>query len=968
MGKYVSKTELRIARPRSKRLRELGGNGNVGISSTVVSVDGTSSVIAPGDGHTHLNKAMLDEISTDDNRYLYLTKLEESDDGTYESVIAKAKAGHADEATHAVAADEATHAAKAHDVDEDSPVYDKFLRKDVADEAAKMITFLEGLFVGRKGHGISVDAAGSVTAIFDELKNIFSLASPAFVSGDLGSGFTLSQDPQTGESYLEVDRMLVRKLAYFVELVIKRLSYVGGEIILTPASMKCTKVEELPTCYRCYFEQDDGQKSIKQEFRAGDQARAQTFNIKEGTSHHASNKYYWRLVEAVGINYIDLSKTDCDAGSGLPEAGDEIVQLGNRTDATRQNAIILSTVGDDAPSIKQYKGINAYALAGKEVTILSPTLNKIIGQFISEATGKSFDEIIQAVQVDLDLIKEQTDKEYTIWFFEYIPTLTNIPASNWTTNELKTLHEQDMFYNRDSGLAYRFVKSGSTWEWAEITDQQTLKALENAAKAQDTADGKRRVFVAQPTTEDAYDVGDMWVNATYGELYDNDSLVCRTAKAAGEDFSIEHWKSASNATTAYIKNLGDSILVVSEKFNADGSLKNTSGLVTGDGNFATLFANAVNADGNIVKQADISVFMTEDAVGNKISNASIKADKIVFEGTSVKIKSQYLDLTGAVTFNSFSNDLQATINAKADANSLGALAKLNTIEKANLGTTLINGGYLKTELIDVDNLYVKHINGGTGDFTGNVVAQSGKIGYFSIDSQGLYFGDPTKWEDNNYKQDLAAVRPGLIKIQSQDGYFVPGDIANIKVAIGNGADPTSKDSDSSCSSAGYFYRQMNPKSEDSYYIPAVKIISDNVANRNVALYTEGAVICHGGLMSAGYFLNADTVNVLDFSFGSTVLIYNTTAKRTIFLPTLDNMKLLMNATGVFCVDICLLGRYDITQNYTIAFQPGQTSLYFRDSNGGKYADAIPMGAGDVLKIILIYDGSNYYAQLSDRNT
>lgn len=443
------------------------------------------------------------------------------------------------------------------------------------DEAAGLITFLKGLSVGRKGHGISVSDSGIVTGIFDELKNIFTLVSPDFVSGDLGAGFILKYDPETGRSYLEVDEMLVRKVAYFVELVIKQLRYVGGEIILTTASMKCTKVEELPACYRCYFEQDDGTKSIKQEFCAGDQARAQTFNIKEGTSHNVSNKYYWRLVTDVGDDYIDLSKTDCDAGSGAPEAGDDIVQLGNRTDAARQNAIILSTVGDDAPSIKQYKGINSYVLAGKEVTIISPSLNKLVGEFISQATGKNYDTLINDVQVEVGLIKEQADKEYTIWFFEYTPTLTNIPASDWNTDELKALHERDMFYNRDSGLAYRFVKSGSTWEWADITDQQTVKALENAAKAQDTADGKRRVFVAQPTKKDVYDVGDMWVNATYGSLYDNDSLVCKTAKAAGEDFSILHWKPASNATTAYIKNLGDSILL-----QVSDSMDEMSGLIT----------------------------------------------------------------------------------------------------------------------------------------------------------------------------------------------------------------------------------------------------------------------------------------------------------------------------------------------------------------------------------------------------
>ena len=543
-----------------------------------------------------------------------------------------------------------------------------FLSKDLPDTAQEIITFLKGLLIGNNGHGITLSASGVVTAILDELKNVFSIVSSGFVSGDLGNGFILKYDPETGRSYFEVDELLVRKIAYFVELVIKQLRHVGGEIILTPASMTCVKVEELEDVYRCYFQADDGTKSVMQEFVAGDQARCQTFNIKLGTSHNVTNRYYWRLVTAVGEDYIDLSKTDCDTGSGIPAAKDEIVQLGNRTDAARQNAIILSTVGDDAPSIKQYKGINGYTLAGKEVTILSATLNKFIGRFVSEVTGRNYDDLMSELQADMELIHSQTDKEYTLWFFEYDPSLDNIPASDWTTAELKEMHEQDMFYNRTTGHAWRFEKNADgSFSWNGITDQLTLKALENAAKAQDTADSKRRVFVAQPTDAQAYEVGDQWVNATYtgeGVTYENDSLVCKTAKAAGAPFSIAHWQPTSATTTARIENLGDEIRVLVEKlsFDAEGNVTNisTSGLVTTEdfaaltgkeivydkdghvdmtktaglvttANFASLFSKQVTADG-LVKSADISTFITEDRAGELISQAVISADQIRLEG------------------------------------------------------------------------------------------------------------------------------------------------------------------------------------------------------------------------------------------------------------------------------------------------------------------------------------------------
>ncbi len=809
---YTAGTVLRTPLPRSKRLRELGMGGALSNSSTVVSVTGgSSSSGSVSDGHTHANKADIDKVITDNDRYVYLRQLEETEDG-YEYIEKKAKVGYADEAGHSAKADDAIHADKAYDIDADSPVYDKFLRKDVADIAAKITTFLEGLCVGGSGHGISVGDSNVVTAVFDELRNVFGIVSSGFVAGDLGTGFSLRYNPETGRSYLEVDELLVRKLAYFVELVIKRLSHVGGEIILTPASLKCVKVEEYDTYYRCYFEQDNGDTSIVQEFRAYDQACAQTFNIKEETSHNVANRYYWRLVVGVGDNYIDLSKADCKTGSGTPEAGDSIVQLGNRMDVNRQNAIILSTVGEDAPSIKQYKGIDGYSLAGKEVTIISPLLNKFIGQFISEATGKSYDSMFIELQADLDLIKEQTDKEYTIWFFEYAPTLDNIPASDWNTNELKTMHEQDLFYNTASGLAYRFVKSADAWEWADITDQQTVKALENAAKAQDTADGKRRVFVEQPIDAQAYDIGDLWTNATYPSAapytYENDTLVCKTAKVAGEEFSIEHWKPVGNATTAYIKNLGDSILaqvsdshdelnglitqnqastdaaireaeikiasvsgaaadamakaleafnnagaaqdsadeandaasknaaaiqvtereitalaakvstdadgnitnidrsglvttaemnsLISEKFSFDasGNITNisTAGLVTKE-DFAGLFASQAKIDG-VVKQADIEVFITKDEADNLISNATIQADQIRFNGNIVANGTFVVDTEGNLTLNNITAN-NGTFNGTITAvdGEIGGFA----ITETSIGSNIAGDNLLLTK-------------------------------------------------------------------------------------------------------------------------------------------------------------------------------------------------------------------------------------------------------------------------------
>lgn len=157
-----------------------------------------------------------------------------------------------------------------------------------------------------------------------------------------------------------------------------------------------------------------------------------------------------------------------------------------------------------------------------------------------------------SLQDDVDALianlQAQIDGQIMTWFDTYVPTLSNAPATSWTTDTDKDKHLGDLFYNKSTGLGYRFSKIGSVYSWEILKDTDVALALANAAAAQDTADGKRRVFVAQPTNADAYDVGDLWVNATYSPTYNNDLLKCKTSKQAGASFSIAHWEKASKYT------------------------------------------------------------------------------------------------------------------------------------------------------------------------------------------------------------------------------------------------------------------------------------------------------------------------------------------------------------------------------------------------------------------------------------
>lgn len=416
--------------------------------------------------------------------------------------------------------------------------------------------------------GANIDEQGAADLLSILVRN--GMESANFSTGALEAGFCLKKD-ENGDSYLEVDRMLVRKVATFIQLLIQQIKHVGGQIILTLASMSCIKVEDKGNYYRCYFENTDGEKTIEQEFVVGDLARAQTFNVKEGVNENVTNTYYWRAVVGTGDNYIDLSKTDCDAGSTEPKAGDDIVQLGNKSDATRQAAIILSAYGNDAPYFKLYRGINSYSLDGKEFVSFSRSEVMIIADAIKFSSGESVKDYIDnavgevntkvddaisdlsenisfvnQLSKDLEAVKNQIDGAIETWFYEPVPTLSNEPAVNWTTNEDKNVHLGDLYYD-GNGKAYRFQVSGSKYTWQVITDSDITKALADAKKAQDTADGKRRVFVTTPSNASVYDIGDLWVNATYGS-YKNDLLRCKTAKQANAQFSIEHWELASKYT------------------------------------------------------------------------------------------------------------------------------------------------------------------------------------------------------------------------------------------------------------------------------------------------------------------------------------------------------------------------------------------------------------------------------------
>ena len=354
-----------------------------------------------------------------------------------------------------------------------------FLSKEFADVAQEIISFAKGLKLGKEAAdnplGISSDGIATLKEV----------VSAAFRSGALGSGFKLGDYNGSGDSYLEVDRLLVRKAAEFVRLVIRELQSVGGEIVLSPAAMKISNVvyfekgvylpeyEALPlryNVYRCYFSQKKGDEEIENQFVEDDLVRCQTFNVKEGVNENVKNRYYWCKVYKVGKDFIDVLADFCDTGSDIPQAGDELVQMGNTTDTARQSVVVLSAYGADAPSLKMYEGVDSYSLENKEVFVLSRKEMFAIAdkfRFVTrKANGEikstqSFAELVMSVdglRTTVNRNKEELDDEIK-------STQSQITQ---TANDIRTEVRRDYSTKKDVNDQIAAVSSSITQTATQI--------------------------------------------------------------------------------------------------------------------------------------------------------------------------------------------------------------------------------------------------------------------------------------------------------------------------------------------------------------------------------------------------------------------------------------------------------------------------------------------------------------------
>lgn len=278
-----------------------------------------------------------------------------------------------------------------------------------------------------------------------------------------------------------------------------------------------------------------------------------------------------------------------------------------------------------------------------EVTVVATSLS-ITGKTVEEIAQDNLSDYVNEVfDPAIDNLQAQIDGQIETWFYDYVPTTSNAPASQWTTDTEKEKHLGDLFYIVDNeeygGQAYRWAKINNAYTWDYVEDTATTKALADAAKAQDTADNKRRVFISTPIPP--YDAGDLWWTSTADGAAA--IKVCKTGRQSGTYVSTD-WidnkyideSTVNNAITEYDTSLGQT-----EVFNKLTNGGQTQGIYIQDGKLyinadyilsGTVAGQRINAKGIKVLDSNNNTTFEIDSNGN----VTIRANTFSLQGSTIQ--------------------------------------------------------------------------------------------------------------------------------------------------------------------------------------------------------------------------------------------------------------------------------------------------------------------------------------------
>lgn len=365
-----------------------------------------------------------------------------------------------------------------------------------------------------------------------------------------------------------------------------------------------------------------------------------TDSINNGTLNSDRVVIYYKNGQSLSNVILQIDETIVQTKSELTKADNEIKA------SVEQIETNVDNLNDEIVS------------QGKTLSDLTISVGKISGtvadiqtdvEEVQEAVGATQEEFQEFVDVtytqQMNAMQAQIDGQIQSYFYDYEPTLTNAPANEWTTEEEKINHMGDLFYNSETGLGYRFSYINNIWSWEELKDTDVGRALANAQMAQETANSKRRVFVAQPYTP--YDEGDLWITE------EKELKSCLTARSSGS-FNEDDWQDF--VYQEQIKDANNSIDVINENISdltiETGNIKASVSETTKQLNDGFDNINKTMKDNmDIIQSQQASMELTSSGLQVQIDSINNNGVSIV-KNTLVEINQEGIKVSKDDEFNS----------------------------------------------------------------------------------------------------------------------------------------------------------------------------------------------------------------------------------------------------------------------------------------------------------------------------
>lgn len=367
------------------------------------------------------------------------------------------EATRAEKANHAQAANEANHAKLADEVSLESKTLTHFLRNDIPNTAAEVVTFLKGVVAKTMSYFKGIINEGDIT----NKGNITN-------EGDITNSGNISNSGDIfNAGNIMTKNLTVTGKATFFELEIQKAKAAGGMTIYSPGAFHIDEVVDTGDYYVCYQRAEQDGVKLMQMCEVGDQLMCARFKV-DGNG----NKFYWmrvayaspntvqRFIDNKSVDYLEIwldKSVKADNCQGVPEVGDALAVVGNRRNEERQSVIVISAYNSfdldlSAPYIAQYEHVNNFNLESKKTTWLSKGENHLTGSFTVVSGGKnvSLDDFVTKIsqatfKVEADRITARIDRvenETTKKYSELQSTVNSISSTVARKSDLENVRTE----------------------------------------------------------------------------------------------------------------------------------------------------------------------------------------------------------------------------------------------------------------------------------------------------------------------------------------------------------------------------------------------------------------------------------------------------------------------------------------------------------------------------------------------